>query len=283
MQIGLPEVRDHEPFIVVDQREQCLRRCNDLPGQHAEPDDAPAVRRAYGRVAERVLRDVERRLPRAHRCLGAGFRVDCLDGCRLLFASLLERGGRIVLRGLRLIELLGRHVAFRRQRPKPLHRALRKGEIGLGPLHLIRGDGRGGSLGRQHPPLGIQCRLRYAQVRLSLRHGQTIRNRVDLKQQIAFCDVHVLGHRNSHDAAADHGGHVDDIGVDRGVVGGRHHRTPVQHIECEEYGGGDDCKRNQLGPERATMAARSPHGPCPNQSTHTSRPAQTPIAVQTKS
>ena len=55
LEIGLAEVRDREPLVVVDEREQALRRGHHLAAQDREADDAPRMGCLHGRVLEMAL------------------------------------------------------------------------------------------------------------------------------------------------------------------------------------------------------------------------------------
>ncbi len=138
-------------------------------------------------------------------------------------------------------------------------------------------------MGRQEAPLRLESGFCDGQVGPCLIDGELIGHRVDLKKQVALPDVGILRDRYVDDPATDFRRDVDDVSIDARIVGRRHDRAAVQHVEAEAGRRGNDCERNQDRPGGATTRTCRLHGYCPNQSIHASRPQHRPIAAQTKS
>ena len=142
---------------------------------------------------------------------------------------LLERDLRSSLGGAGLIDLLGCHKATPEQRLHPSQRtggerALRFGGvdaafggIGLGSLrrNLIGGDG--------------ECRLQSTHRRARLVHAQSVGFGVDAEQHLALANLLVVAHIQLDDPTADIRRHVDDVGLQIGVVSARRLADPVRY------------------------------------------------------
>ena len=116
----------------------------------------------------------------------------------------------------------------------------------IGALRLVVGDRRRGSLRGQHAAPRLQGRLGEFKIGLCLLDRVLIGDRVDLEQQVALGNLGVLCDRQLDDPSADRGRDMDDVGIDRRVIGRGERGVPIQHANSDENRDGDNQQRDQL-------------------------------------
>ena len=93
--------------------------------------------------------------------------------------------------------------------------------------------------------------------------SSTSGDRVDLEQQVALGNLDVLGDRHVDDPSADRGRDMDDVGIDRRVIGRGKPGVAIHRIESDADAGGYDQQRDQLGRTPIRPDSRGPHALSP--------------------
>ena len=186
-----------------------------------ERRDSAVAGRAHHCLVQIALREGERRA-RAFQLgldrLGARDPLARLGG---LQPRLLQRHLRGALGGARLIDLLGGHETALEQWLYSRQRAYGERSLSLGRVDGARGRVGPGSLRRDLVGGNGERRFQPADCSACLVHAQFVGVWVDPEQHLAFLDLLVVAHIELDDAAADIRGHMDDIGLEVGIVRAR--------------------------------------------------------------
>ena len=232
-EVGLAEIADRIPVLGVDDREQRVAGGGELPGGDVERGDPAIAGCAHDRLIEVALRERERRARAFQLRLGGLGVGNGLARLVRLQLRLLQRDLRGALRRARLVDLLRGDEALPEQRLQPPQRARSESPLRLGAADAAFGGAGLGGLRRDL--VGGQGKLRFqpAYRRASLVHPQSVRLRVDPEQHLALAHRLVVAHVELDDPAADVRRHVDEVGLQIGIVGAR---PLVDPTRCQDHG-----------------------------------------------
>ena len=163
----------------------------------------------------------------------------------------MQRDLRGALRRARLVDLLRGDETLSEQRLHPPQRARSESPLRLGAADAAFGGAGLGGLRRDL--VGGQGKLRFqpAYRRASLVHPQSVRLRVDPEQHLALAHRLVVAHVELDDPAADVRRHVDEVGLQIGIVSARPLIDPPR---CKDHGYQEAGQREQAHQDADRLA-----------------------------